>query len=72
MVFMNVSEEQQVNFIDDLDEQLEEHFPKKGMMKGIAHHLAELESMGIDQRVEAINTIRLMISVIFLLLISGR
>ena len=60
---MNVSEEKQISMLDDFDTQMDRHFPKDGgMMEGIRHYLAELELMDIDQKVEAINTIRLMIS----------
>jgi ParB-like chromosome segregation protein Spo0J len=61
---MQVSEEHQISFIDDIDEQLEQHFPKAGsdLFGSIEASLKQLGDMDIDDRVSAINKIRLMIS----------
>jgi len=57
---MQVSEEHQISFIDDIDEQLEQHFPKDSSIVDQANALFDqLESMGLDEKVEAINAIRL-------------
>lgn len=60
---MNISTEHQVNFIDNLDEQLESIFPKvdEDILTSLKSIMSVVGSMELEEKVETINAMRLLI-----------
>ena len=61
---MNISTEKQINFVDDLDEQLEPHFPKpdNDVLLSLRSIMSVVGSMELEDKIETINAMRLLIS----------
>lgn len=60
---MNITKEHQINLNEDLDKQMDEHFPnrKATILKRVKPYIEMLDGLELDEKVDIINDLRLMI-----------